>query len=74
MKVETLGPDFTGSWTRAIQSDAFHEFVPGTLHAAFGVAVLWYKPERRLSVSIWTRAGARNFRLWGPRKLSWQRT
>lgn len=39
----------------------------------YGVALLFYKPERRLSISIWTRAWSRNIRLWGPLKLSWER-
>lgn len=68
-----LGPDFTGSWTAALQSRAFHEFVPGTPYPAVGAALLFYKPEHRLSISVWTRRWSRNIRLWGPRKLSWQR-
>lgn len=63
-----------GSWTAAWQSKRFYEFVPGTPYPAFGVALLFYKPERRLSVSIWSRRlGSHNIRLWGPRKLSFQR-
>lgn len=73
MRVENRGVDFTGSWTVAWQSSRFREFVPGTLHPAFGIALLWYKPERRLSVSLWSARGARNMRLWGPRKLSFER-
>lgn len=51
-----------GSWTAAWQP------VP-----ALGIALLFYKPERRLSVSVWGRSWSRNIRLWGPRKLSWER-
>lgn len=73
MQFKILGRDFTGSWTVAWQSTAFHEFMPGTPYPAFGAALLFYKPERRLSLSIWTRRGSKNLRLWGPRKLSWQK-
>ena len=73
MKIEKLGSDLNGSWTVAFQSSRFAEFVPGTLYPAFGIALLWYKPERRLSVSVWCHAGSWNVRLYGPRKLSWQR-
>jgi hypothetical protein len=73
MQLKTLGPDFTGSWTYLLQSSAFHEFIPGTPYPAFGIALLWYKPERRLSVSVWSRARSYNVRLWGPRKLSFER-
>lgn len=60
-------------WTAAWQSKSLHEFVPGTFHPAFGVALLFYAPERRLSVSIWTRRRSRNIRLCGPCKLSWEK-
>lgn len=73
MKLMAIGPDLTGSWSRGLESSRYTEFVPGTPYAAFGVALLWYKPERRLSISIWSRSGSWNFRLWGPRLLSWQR-
>lgn len=73
MYIQKFGPDFTGSWTISWQSLAFHEFIPGTPYAAFGIALLWYKPERRLSVSVWSRFGSKNVRLWGPRLLSWER-
>lgn len=36
-------------------------------------AVLWYRPERRLSVSVWFANWSRNFRIWGARKLSFER-
>lgn len=38
-----------------------------------GVAVLFYRPERRLSVSIWARRWSKNIRVLGPAKLSWER-
>ncbi len=72
MNITKLGPDLSGSWTVSFQSTKFHEFVPGTLHSAFGIALLFYKPEKRLSVSIWSKAGAKNIRLHGPKKLSWE--
>ncbi len=73
MKIQkSIGLD---GWTVALQSKAFREFVPGTLYPAFGVALLWYRPERRLSVSVWSKFFyARNYRLWGPRRLSWERS
>jgi hypothetical protein len=73
MHLKHLGSDIQGSWTVALQSSNFHEFVPGTPYPAFGIALLFYKPERRLSVSIWTRSRSENLRLWGPRKLSWEK-
>lgn len=41
--------------------------------SAKAIALLWYKPEGRLSVSVWTPFGWRNIRLRGPRKLSFER-
>ena len=37
-----------------------------------GIALLWYQPERRLSISIWTGTWSRNIRLFGPKKLSFE--
>lgn len=40
----------------------------------WGAALLWYRPERRLSVSFWVfPVWSVNWRLWGPRKLSFER-
>lgn len=66
----TVGFD---GWTRSFESKKFHEHIPGTPYPAFGAALLFYKHERRLSVSIWGRNFSRNFRIWGPRLLSWQK-
>lgn len=66
-------------WTIAFESRRFHEFMPGTPLAAFGVALLFYRPEYRLSVSVWIPSlqgiggYSVNIRLCGPRKLSWER-
>jgi len=68
-----IGPDLQGSWTRAIQTTLQHETIPGTLYPVSGIALLFYKPERRLSVSLWTRTWSKNIRLWGPKKLSWEK-
>lgn len=67
---QTFGLD---GWTRAITATRNIEYVPGTPYPAWGVALLWYRWERRLSVSIWTPRWSRNFRVWGPKLLSWQR-
>ena len=50
-------------WTKGLQSKSL----------LFGVALLWYKPERRLSVSFSVLGYWHNIRLWGPRKLSFER-
>ncbi len=43
-------------------------------YSAYGIALLWYRPKRRLSVSFWgPRVPARNVRLWGPRKLTFEK-
>lgn len=73
MKLKLLKRDFTGSWTAYLQSTTFHEFVPGTPYPAFGIALLFYKPEKRLSVSVWNTKRSANLRLWGPKKLSFER-
>lgn len=65
-------------WTVGLESRYFHEFVPGTPYSSFGIVLLFYRPERRLSVSVWlpslTPIGgwSGNLRLWGPRKLAFQ--
>lgn len=61
------------SHTWAIQSDRWHEFIPGTDYPAYGIALLWFAPERRLSLSLWNTKRSTNIRLYGPRKLSWER-
>jgi hypothetical protein len=38
-----------------------------------GAALLWYQPEKRLSVSFSLRGFWHNVRLYGPRKLSFER-
>lgn len=50
-----------GSWTISLEAKRW------------GVALLWYKPERRLSTSIWCPWNSKNIRLWGPKKLRWER-
>lgn len=40
---------------------------------SYGIALLFYRPERRLSISVWLPHWSQNYRLWGPRLLSWQR-
>jgi hypothetical protein len=69
----TINRDPNGSWTRSIESRRETEYAPGALHSSFGIALLWYKPERRLSVSLWVPIRSWNVLLWGPRTLSWQR-
>lgn len=65
-------------WTVAIESRRSHEFMPGTPISAVGIALLFYRPERRLSVSVWLPSlrgiggWSSNVRLYGPRKLSWE--
>lgn len=69
---------FTG-WSAALNSSKPHYFENEHAHIRYGVprfgaALLWYRPERRLSLSIWLMPyGSRNVRLWGPRKLSFER-
>lgn len=50
-----------GSWTLAYQK------------FGFGVALLFYKPEKRLSISIWSKRWSKNFKIYGPQKLSWEK-
>ncbi len=65
-------------WSIGLESRRNHEFIPGTLYSAFGAALLFYRPERRLSISVWLPSlhgiggWSGNLRLWGPRKLSWE--
>ena len=54
-------------WSLALTTKRFSWSLP-----SHGIALLLYRPERRLSISIWTPAWSRNFRLWGPVKLSWE--
>lgn len=72
LKTVHLYDKFTGSWTRGIASKRYAEFVPGTLYEAFGVALCFYRPDKRLSVSIWWPTRSYNFRVWGPQKFSWE--
>ena len=51
---------------------SFGSFAYSFAALGYGVALLWYKPERRLSVSLWSRTMSRNVRLFGPRKLSFE--
>lgn len=66
-------------WSFSLESGRWHEFVPGTPYSAWGTAILFYRPERRLSLSLWLPSlkgiggWSTNLRLWGPRKLSWER-
>lgn len=66
-------------WSVGFGSSRYHEFVPGTPYEAWGIALLWYRPERRLSLSLWFASligiggWSTNIRLWEPRKLSWER-
>jgi hypothetical protein len=39
----------------------------------WGIALLWYRPNKRLSVSIWSPKSSRNIRLYGPKLLPWQK-
>ena len=55
-------------WSLSLTSKHFAWSLP-----SYGIALLFYRPERRLSVSIWTRTWSRNIRLCGPVKLSWER-
>lgn len=41
-------------------------------YPAYGVALLFYRPEKRLSVSLWGFGRSTNIRLWGPKKLSFE--
>jgi len=67
------------SWTFGIASSRYHEFVPGTPYERWGFALLFYRSERRLSLSIWAASWrgiggmSHSFRIFGPRKLSWER-
>lgn len=77
MQLKFIGDGLTSDgWSLAFQSSRFHEFMPGTPYPSFGIALLFYRPERRLSVSLWAHkpgvGWSRNVRLWGPRKLSWE--
>lgn len=60
-------------WTAVLQSNATYECMPGMFYSAVGVALLFYRPERRLSVSIWGWRRSTNIRLFGPTKLSFQK-
>ena len=42
--------------------------------ATHGIALLFYKPECRLSVSVWGKRWSRNIRLYGPKRLSFEAT
>jgi hypothetical protein len=42
-----------GSWTKQVTT------------RRFGIALLFYKPDRRLSVSVWCPGWSHNVRLWG---------
>lgn len=53
-----------GSWTRSLHSSTTFDAEDGKV-TVFGVALLWYKPKRRLSVSLWTRSWSTNIRLTG---------
>ena len=72
------GVDSDG-WTFGVASSRYHEFVPGTPYERWGIALLFYRPQRRLSLSVWAGSWrgiggwSRNFRLYGPVKLSWER-
>lgn len=72
MRVTFLKSEFAKSWTAIIQTRKRHP-APHTTIGAFGMAVLWYYPERHLAVSIWSPSWARHFPLLGPRKLSFER-
>lgn len=67
-----------GGFTVGVESSKNQEFVPGTLYSCWGVALLFYRPERRLSLSVWLSSfrgiggWSKNIRLYGPRKLSWE--
>jgi hypothetical protein len=67
MKLKLLH-DSDGSFSLSLTQGRLVVMMP-----EYGVALLFYKPERRLSISIWTRRWSRNIRLCGPRKLSWER-
>ena len=67
---KTTGVD---GWTYSWESKKIVGAVLGYAYSAFGIALLFYRPEKRLSVSIWCPIKSVNIRLWGPRKLSWQR-
>jgi hypothetical protein len=59
-------------WSAICESKKFVEHIPGTPYSAFGIALLFYVPERRLSISIWSSKFSKNIRLWGPHKLRWE--
>jgi hypothetical protein len=68
MKMLKLLRDRDGSFSLSLTQRCAAIMLPD-----YGVALLFYRPERRLSISVWTRTWSRNIRLWGPLKLSWER-
>jgi hypothetical protein len=62
-------------WSRAIQSDRLVACFDNGYrydYPRFGVALLWFAPERRLSLTLWGFNRSTNIRLYGSRKLSWE--
>lgn len=66
-----------GSWSRGLASRRMRRYeAAGGIEFEvnnWGLAFMWYRPERRFSVTIWVPGWSRNVRLWGPKKLSWEK-
>lgn len=62
-----------GSFTVGIESSRQVHMEYGYSCSAFGIAVLFYKPQTRLSISFWGPGWSKNIRLYGPKKLSWEK-
>lgn len=62
-----------GGFTVGVESSRLVDRGYGYSSSAFGIAVLFYRPKKRLSVSIWYPGFSTNIRLYGPKKLSWER-
>lgn len=62
-----------GSFTVGVESSRQRDVGHGFTYSTFGVAVLFYKPERRLSVSLWSIRWSKNICFFGPKKLSWEK-
>lgn len=59
--------------TIALESKRQREYVPGWPSPEYSLALLYYKPEKRLSISVGLPNWSRNFRLYGPKKLSFEK-
>lgn len=56
-------------WTLIFESEKLWQDEWGFSHSSYGVALLFYKAQRRLSVSIWSQTFSKNVQIFGPDKL-----